>query len=75
MTAHRARRPYSLPHARRRLASIQAQLATWRATDCLGDWRKAADKARALASLEAQEGRWLAVLSPGKVDRLYTLPF
>jgi hypothetical protein len=51
-------------HARRRLAAVRAQIESWRAVDCAGDWRKAADKARALTSLEAQEARWLAVLAP-----------
>lgn len=75
MTLHRKRRPYSPATARRRLASVQAQIAHWRATDCTGAWRRAADKARALAALESQESRWLAVLNPPPVERFYTLPF
>lgn len=73
MTLHRARRPYSPAHARRRLAAVEAQLATWRSTDCSGDWRLSCDKARALASLEVQEARWQSVLAP-RMER-YLLPF
>jgi hypothetical protein len=69
MTLHRPRRPYSPAYARRQLARVQAQIAAWRDTDCAGDWRKSADKARALASLECQQARWLAVLSPPELER------
>lgn len=74
MTLHRKHHRYTEAHARRQLARIEAQLATWRATDCTGNWRRQADKGRALASLEIQQGRWLHILAPPPIDT-YRLPF
>lgn len=61
-------------YARRQLARIEPQIAALRAQDCIGNWRRAADKARTLASLEAQQARWQAVLDPPPVER-FRMPF
>lgn len=71
----RRRKPYSPAYAIRQLARIAAQQAVWKATDTTGDWRKQADKARALASLECQEAKWRGVLAPEPVRGFYSLPF
>jgi hypothetical protein len=74
MTLHRRGKPYSLPYARRRLAACEAAIATWRATDCAGDWRRACDKRRELDRLEAEWMRWDRVLRPRPIEE-YRLPF
>jgi hypothetical protein len=67
-------RRYTIAYARRRLASIDAQIAYWHAKPIGSDWRLAAAKARALASLEAERPRFDRIVNP-RVESEWRLPF
>jgi hypothetical protein len=69
----RKTRRLSLPYARRRLASIDAQLAYWHAVKPVR-WQDRADKARALERLEAERPRFDRVVHP-RVEPEWRLPF